>query len=249
MAPSGPRDAVFTTVLLNESGAVADWTLHEQRLQNHAQRLRINLPQEEPALQGMATEEALRLARISCSSARCEWVVEVRSIGFRNEAIEAVTCPAPRWNERTNGCKHGAWDPYVEAQHFAEQAGCDAALLVHDHCIVDGDRATPLVLDEDGVVWMASESEGGVDGITAAVLLRKLPEHGFPVLRGKLNERTVARCAELVLVGTGIGACRVNTLDGEPLGTSSALSEQCQRLLHQHFTEAGTWTDLGIGRV
>ena len=28
----------------------------------------------------------------------------------------------------------------------AETAGCDAALLVHEHAIVDGDRATPLVL-------------------------------------------------------------------------------------------------------
>jgi branched-subunit amino acid aminotransferase/4-amino-4-deoxychorismate lyase len=249
MAPNGPRDAVFTTVLLNESGAVADWTLHQQRLERHAQRLRIHLPDTAPTLSGLPEGKGWRLARISCTSTHAEWVVEVRRLAFRDEAIEAITCPAPRWNDRTNGCKHGDWGPYLQAQQAAERAGCDAALLIHDHAIVDGDRATPLVLDEDGTVWMASETEGGVDGITAAVLLRALPEHGFPVVRGKLNERTVARCEELVLVGTGIGVCRVNTLDGEPLGKSTALSEQCQRLLHQHFTEAGTWTDLGMGHV
>ena len=127
--------------------------------------------------------------------------------------------------------------------------GCDAALLVSDFSIVDGDRATPMVLDEDGTVWIPHEREGGVTGITAALLEEKLPAQGMPVVRGKLNERMVARCMELVLVGTGMGVCKVETLDGEPLGTSAVLSKACQQVLHQHFTEGSTWGPVGQQRV
>ena len=58
----------------------------------------------------------------------------------------------------------------------------------------------------------------GVDGITAAVLEALLPDAGLPVVKGRLNERTVARCAEMVVVGTGMGVCRINGVDGEAIG-------------------------------
>lgn len=241
MSSNGPRDEVFTTVLVNEHGEVADWDAHRQRLEDHAGRLRIVLPNEAPSLNAPLSSTWM-LARISCGKSGAAWTVEQRTVGFRDEAIDAITHPAPRWNERTNGCKHGAWSPYNEARKAAEEAGCDAALLVHEHCIVDGDRATPMVLDEDGTVWMASVEEGGVTGITAGVLERHLPHLGFPVVKGKLNERTVARCAEFILVGTGMGVCRVDSLDGEPLGQTTVLSQRCQELLHEHFTEKATWS-------
>ena len=248
MPESGPRSEVFTTVLVRNNGSVADWSAHLNRLHEHAKRLRLSLPNDPPEI-APPTNETWQLARISCSSTELAWVVNYRPVQFRDEAIEAITVPAPRWNERTNGTKHGDWSAYTEAHELAEQAGFDAALLVHDYAIVDGDRGTPLVLDEDGTVWMASSSEGGVDGVTAGVLEALLPTVGLPVVKGKLNERTVARCAELVLVGTGMGACHVSSLDGVALGSSTALSSACQRLLSQHFTEEGTWSSLGAHHV
>ena len=141
-----------------------------------------------------------------------------RPVQFRDEAIEAITVPAPRWNERTNGTKHGDWSAY-KAHELAEQAGCDAALLVHDYAIVDGDRGTPLVLDEmERYGW--HHPVKGRGWRLAGVLEALLPTVGLPVVKGKLNERTVARCAELVLVGTGMGACHVSSLDGVALGSS-----------------------------
>ena len=35
----------------------------------------------------------------------------------------------------------------------AEEKGADLALLGHNYSIIDCDRCTPLVLDEDGVIW------------------------------------------------------------------------------------------------
>lgn len=242
MASSGPRSEVFTTVLVNKHGEVADWPAHRQRLSEHAQRLRLTLPDADPDIKVSSTSP-LSLARVGFTGEG--WTVSVRPLGVRNEDVDAVSVPAPRWNDRTNGTKHGDWDAYILAKQTAEASGCDAALLVHEYAIVDGDRATPLVLDEDGTVWMAPDEDGGVDGVVAKQLERWLPDAGLPVVKGKLNERTVARCAELVLVGTGMGVCHVSSLDGVTLGKARALSTVCQALLSQHFTDEGTWSTVG----
>ena len=244
MANNGPRSAVFTTLLVNSRGEVADWEHHAQRLSAHAQRLRITLPSHQPTI-GREDVSSLRLARILCRSGEKEWDVDVREIPVRNEELEAISYPAPRWNERTNGTKHGAWDAYHDAQEAAEAKGCDVALLIHEYNVVDADRGTPLVLDEDGTVWVSSSGSGGVESITLGILRQGLPALGLPVIEGQLNERTVARCAEMVVVGTGLGACRIASIDGEPLGRSTALSAACQRLLHEHFTDEATWSKLG----
>jgi branched-subunit amino acid aminotransferase/4-amino-4-deoxychorismate lyase len=246
MGIQGPRSEVFTTVRVDANGKVADWPAHMSRLQAHAKRLRFPLP-DLPYLT-IKGEGGQGLARIAYRPEDGAWKVTQRPLGVHDEAVDAVTHPAPRWNERTNGCKHGHWDAYQEAKSIAEQNGCDVALLVHDHAIVDADRATPLLLDEDGTVWMAPLSDGGVEGIAAAVLEAALPTLGFPVVRGRLNERTVARCAELVVVGTGMGVCRIDSIDGEPVGDSTALSTTCQTVLREHFTNEATWSTTGQER-
>ena len=248
MASSGPRSEVFTTVLVNENGLVADWALHFERIKEHAKRLRIDLPDQEPLIEDAGNGRSWRLARVSCAGDG-RWRVQTRDIRVRDEAVEAVSVEAKRWSKRTNGTKHGEWASYITARETAEAEGCDVALLVHEHAIIDADRATPLVMDEDGTVWMAQVDEGGVDGITAGLLASHLPSQGLPVVKGKLNERTVARCAEMVLVGTGMGVCRVETLDGVSLGSSTALSSACHQFLSQHFTEETTWSTVGPSDV
>ena len=111
MVNSGPRSEVFTTVLVNENGAVADWTAHRQRLVAHAKRLRIELPSEPPSITAESEQAGWRLARISWSAEDDAWYVKQRPLTYRDEANEAITDPAPRWNERTNGTKHGDWRP------------------------------------------------------------------------------------------------------------------------------------------
>ena len=248
MASSGPRSEVFTTVLVNENGLVADWALHFERMKEHAKRLRIDLPDQEPLIEDAGNGRSWRLARVSCAGDG-RWRVQTREIRVRDEAVEAVSVEAKRWNKRTNGTKHGEWASYITARETAEAEGCDVALLVHEHAIIDADRATPLVMDEDGTVWMAQVDEGGVDGITAGLLASHLPSQGLPLVKGKLNERTVARCAEMVVVGTGMGVCRVETLDGVSLGSSTALSSACHQFLSQHFTEETTWSTVGPSDV
>ena len=68
---------------------------------------------------------------------------------LENERVDGVTFPSPVWAKRVAGTKHGAWDAYFDAREHAENLA-DLALMVHEYCIVDADRCTPLIPDEDG---------------------------------------------------------------------------------------------------
>ena len=252
---SNPRDAVFTTALWDGAFALADWELHLQRLSEHAKRLRLELPadltqqlldffiHEERQHEVISSLEPSRLVRIECFRTG-KVSIEVRTLTFRNEEIDAITLPAPRWSSKVNGTKHGDWKHYREAHEVAEKRGADLAFLVHDYAIVDADRAMPIVLDDDGVAWVAGQTEGGVSSITFKVLAEGLEVSGIPIQFGRLNERLVARAAEVIVVGSGIGACRVLSLDDEMLGEGVALTNLCQSLLETHYQDKATWFDM-----
>ncbi len=251
-----PRNAVFTTVVWDGGSHLADLKAHLDRMETHAQRLRIAWPKHMMSEinreweKGIGTREGdtvrtpSGLIRLELTRAG-DISLEARPFILRNEGIEAVTVPAPRWSPKINGTKHGDWSPYVDAMQHADTKGADLALMVHDYALVDGDRATPLVIDEDGTAWLAAPAEGGVMGITAELLAPLLEQAGVPVHRGRLNERLVARALEVVALGSGIGASRIESIDGEPVGSNHEFSEKCQTLLTQHYETKNAWTHVG----
>ena len=252
---SNPRDAVFTTALWNGAFALADWELHVQRVTEHAKRLRLELPSdltqklldffehENSKNELTSSFEPSWLVRVECLRTG-EVLIESRELAFRNEDIDAITLPAPRWSSKVNGTKHGDWKPYRKAREVAEKRGADLVFFVHDYALVDADRATPLVLDDDGTAWVATQTEGGVASITLKILTKGLEAAGIPVQFGRLNERLVARAAEVIAIGSGIGACHVLSLDDEMLGEGIALTKQCQSLLEAHYQDKATWFDV-----
>ena len=244
--PAGPRDAVFTTLLFRPDLGVADLALHLARLEEHARALRLT-----PQMDGVtsALDEACRdhaeegLVRLSWS--KDGWTCSIRERLMLSD-VDAITAPAPRWAGRITGTKHGAWEWAAEAAAKGEAMGADAVLLVHEHRIVDERRSTPLLLDDDGVVWAAQDSDGGVDSVTLRTLLNGLSAAGLPVQRGHLNERRVARATAMVLVGTGLGVASVETIDSVPFASpSSRLFDVCNAVYEQHMADADTWTMLG----
>ena len=255
-SPVGPRSAVFTTVVWDGGSHLADLKAHLDRMEIHAQRLRIAWPENMMSKINRAWEKSIGtretetprtptgLIRLELTRAG-EISLEGRPFMLRNEGIEAVTVPAPRWSPKINGTKHGDWGPYADAMQHADAKGADLALMVHDYALVDGDRATPLVVDEDGTAWLAAPAEGGVMGITAELLAPLLEQAGVPVHRGRLNERLVARALEVIALGSGIGASRIESIDGEPVGSNHEFSEKCQTLLTQHYETTNAWTDVG----
>ena len=253
---SNPRNAVFTTLLWDGGSHLADFDAHLERMKQHAQRLRITWPEKitdkfNEAWKHMVVTREVDPPRTPQGLIRFELkreggiTLQSRQFTIRNEGIEAITVPAPRWSPKINGTKHGDWTPYLEAMHQADSKGADLALLVHDYALVDGDRATPMVVDEDGTAWLSGPEEGGVLGITAEILAPLLEREGVPVHRGRLNERLVARAVEVIALGSGIGASRVESIDGEPVGGNHGFSERCQVLLTQHYETKNAWSHVG----
>ena len=68
---------------------------------------------------------------------------------------------------------------------------------------------------------------------------------GIPLSKAKLNERLVARSSEVIALGTGIGCCKILTIDGEEIGQdTSTISSMLQAYLAQHYSNTDNWTDL-----
>ena len=258
-AQSRPRDSVFTTVTWDGLHHVADLKAHLNRLSNHAIRLRMTLPEnleteikkaftDIVSLKNGQLKQPIGLVKIVIDCTEQSPVrLSERTIALRNEEIEAITVPAPRWNRKVTGTKHGDWAPYHQARLKADSEGSDLALLVHEFSIIDGDRASPILLDEGGLVWYSSSELGGVESITRSIILSKLGEHGFPFQSGNLTERLVARAHEMVALGSGMGACRIITIDGEDIGGSADLLTQiCRQILSQHYANSSNWTKMVI---
>ena len=258
-AQSRPRDSVFTTVTWDGLHHVADLKAHLNRLSNHAIRLRMTLPEnleneikkaftDIVSLKNGQLKQPIGLVKIVIDCTEQSPVrLSERTIALRNEEIEAITVPAPRWNRKVTGTKHGDWAPYHQARLKADSEGSDLALLVHEFSIIDGDRASPILLDEGGLVWYSSIELGGVESITRSIILSKLGEHGFPFQSGNLTERLVARAHEMVALGSGMGACRIITIDGEDIGGSADLLTQiCRQILSQHYADSSNWTKMVI---
>ena len=183
------------------------------------------------------------LVRIECTK-NSELSVAYRPFTIQNEAIDAITVPSPIWPPRVAGTKHGAWGAYIEARNYAEQKGADLALMVHEYSIIDGDRCTPLILDEDGVVW-ASHANSSVSSITLNAIHDSILEAGFHIQQGNLNERLVARCVEAVAVGSGVGVLKIDSIDNEPIGDGSTrLFNVCANMLDENYDNPDNWEEV-----
>ena len=251
-----PRDSVFTTMAWNGGSKIADLKKHMNRLHEHAQRLRINLPGNTESeirrilktLKVDNVDELIprKMIRISYTPNDIEPIkIETRDMALRDFIGEAITKQAPYWSKSATGCKHGDWAPYIEAIEKARILGSDFTLLVRDFKIIDAGQATPVILDVDGVAYYPKPSDGAVRSITLDSIIDKIREQGIPIKEGNLNERMVARAREMVIIGTGVGVCKIESIDGvEFLEPSETLFEVARYALDQHYANPNTWTDM-----
>ena len=243
-----PRSSVFTTMRFSQERGLFLFDHHLARMLEHAAKLRIdesNINRESfvELLQTNPPQISEGLVRIECAK-DTELRVAYRPFTIQNEAIDAITVPSPIWPPRVAGTKHGAWGAYIEARNYAEQKGVDLALMVHDYSIVDGDRCTPLVLDEDGVVW-ASHANSSVFSITLSAIHDSILEAGFHIQQGNLNERLVARCVEAVAVGSGVGVLKIDSIDNESIGDGSTrLFDVCVGILGDEYSNPDNWEEV-----
>jgi len=247
-----PRSAVFTTVLWDGGTKIADFNQHLDRLRSHAERLRIDLPEdfvdrisEQIIIHGGQQSDEIQLLNITYNCEDDEVRLTPRPLPrLRNCEMHAVTLPLKKWLGAVTGTKHGDWQPYRDAKATAEENGADIALLIDQYCVIDSDRASMIVIDEDGVAYL-SNSQDAVRGITLEVLIPYLTAEGIPVNYARLNERLIARCSELIAVGVGIGTCHIVTIDGEKVGSAEAtILPKLIAYLAQHYSNINNWTEL-----
>ena len=243
-----PRSSVFTTMRFSQERGLFLFDDHLARMLEHAAKLRIdessiNRESFLDLLQKNLPQISEGLVRIECAR-DSELRVAYRPLTIQNEIIDAITVPSPIWPPRVAGTKHGAWGAYIEARNYAEQKGADLALMVHDYSIVDGDRCTPLVLDEDGVVWV-SHANSSVLSITLSAIHDSILEAGFHIQQGNLNERLVARCVEAIAVGSGVGVLKIDSIDNEPIGDGSTrLFDVCVSILDDEYSNPDNWEEV-----
>lgn len=247
-ANPSPRSSVFTTMRFSQERGLFLFQSHLARMLEHAAKLRIdesNINREGflELLQKNPPQISEGLVRIECTK-NSELNVAYRPFTIQNEAIDAITVPSPIWPPRVAGTKHGAWGAYIEARNYAEQKGADLALMVHDYSIVDGDRCTPLVLDEDGVVWV-SHANFSVSSVTFNAMHDSILEAGFHIQQGNLNERLVARCVEAIAVGSGVGVLKIDSIDNEIIGDGGTrLFDMCVNILDNNYNNPSNWEEV-----
>jgi len=232
--------------------SIADFAAHIGRLENHAKRLRIELPDDLPAViakevcgfSNSHDKNQKLLLTIRYSTSDNISLTSRPLPKLRSTEIHGKTRPLKKWLGEATGTKHGDWKPYLDARNDAEQSGADISILIDEFSIVDTDRASIVVIDEDGTAYV-SDSNLGVHGITNQIISHALNSIGIPVMKARLNERMVARCEEILVTGTGIGCSKLVTIDGEIIGREESLIfEKCRDLLSQHYSNPDTWTNM-----
>ena len=222
-----PFSSVFSTLAWDGKGNLAFLQDHLDRMNRHAERLDIKLPinlkeEIENSLGDLdkcdetnAMPPGLVTVRVTEEG---DVLVSSRTNAKYRSRGSVISVAAPKWSSRVRGTKHGAWQPYLEAKNIARKSGADAAILVDEGAVIDADRATPVILDQDGTIWIANDRQGGVDSVTLKIILPELMNSGMPVNKGRLHEKMIGRCREMILVGTGIGVMKIEEIDGQRIG-------------------------------
>ena len=204
---SGVDDEVFTTARVLPGGCVGLWSHHKKR---------IGGGDVEALLAAFGRSDGLvRLSKKSDGS-----IVAAYRERRTCERMDVITLPCPpRPPGVPPGVKHGAWGGYRAAIAEAQRRGADAALLTdEDGCIVDGDRALPVILGADGIIRHPGPAQGAVASATLAAVLKEAPP--CEVREERLSMEMILNAREVVLLGSGVGCVAVKSVDGVALETS-----------------------------
>jgi predicted nicotinamide N-methyase len=205
---AGADDEVFTTARVLPGGCVGLWSHHKAR---------IGGGKVEALLAAFGRGDGLvRLAKKPDGS-----IVAAYRERRTCERMDVITLPCPpRPPGVPLGVKHGAWGGYRAAIAEAQRRGADAALLTdEDGCIVDGDRALPVILGADGILRHPGPADGAVASATLAAVLKEAPP--CEVREERLSMEMILNAREVVLLGSGVGCVAVKSVDGVALDNTS----------------------------
>ena len=126
---------------------------------------------------------------------------------------------------------------------IAKKFGGNAALIVENSSIIDGDRATLMILDKDGTAWVSSNKYGSVQSITIDLIKEKLIQRGIPIIYGRITTDLILRASDAIMLGTGLGVTRIYSIDDRVFEfTNSILFDNASSAFEEIIQEK--WIDL-----
>ena len=221
-----PTDSLVTTMLADPGRGVLGLDAHHRRLSAHGVRLRLHVPDRDAFVREVMTslDQIDRIHLLRWSIDRSGTIeITPRPFGPSSNDGIGISVLAPKWSRRIRGTKHGAWAPYLEARDAARTQGADVAFLCEDGAILDADRGTPVLLDQDGVIWTPDPEHGSVESITLELIRPHVESRGFIFRTGRLVESMIHHARELLVVGTGLGILPIAEIDDQDVGEGSRL--------------------------
>mgnify|MGYP001174871903 CR=1 FL=1 len=157
--------------------------------------------------------------------------------------INAITIDAPKNLIRNKGVKYGKHLPYKNALKLAKEHDGNAALLVENNSVIDGDRGSLIVLNKDGSAWASSNKYGSIKSITLELIKEKLLKRGIPLSFGKITIDMILKSCDAIMVGTGLGVTRIHSIDKRIFEfSSSKLFETTTEIFEELNNEK--WTEI-----
>ena len=157
--------------------------------------------------------------------------------------IDAITVNAPNDIKENKGVKYGDHLPYKNAFKIAKENGGNAALLVNGDAVIDGDRGSLIVLDKDGTAWVSSKEYGSIKSITVELIKTHLEKNGIPLSFGKITTELILRSTDAIMVGTGLGVTRINSIDNRKFKFSNSILFDNVKSIFSKLMEK-KWTEI-----
>jgi len=226
-----PHSQVWTAMAWDGKNSVLAPDLHFNRLFRHSQILGIEINDDLPKIILNKLEKQDQFENLDELNYEIPFLVKIiikkdgeifiqtrKNKHWQDDPLQAISMKLPDFELPILGTKHGNWQPYDEARKQAINHDSDIALLFKNNLLIDGDYCLPLMLDNDGVAYHPSNTDGALDSVTLQLLRNDVEELGIPIRSAKINLKMLSRASELIVIGSGMGVCSVGSIDGTPIG-------------------------------
>ncbi|MGB1435761.1 MAG: aminotransferase class IV [Candidatus Thalassarchaeaceae archaeon] len=226
-----PHSQVWTAMAWDGKKSVLAPDLHFNRLFRHSQILGIEINDDLPKIILNKLEKQDQFENLDELNYEIPFLVKIiikkdgeifiqtrKNKHWQDDPLQAISMKLPDFELPILGTKHGNWQPYDEARKLAIDHDSDIALLFKNNLLIDGDYCLPLMLDNDGVAYHPSNTDGALDSVTLQLLRNDVEELGIPIRSAKINLKMLSRASELIVIGSGMGVCSVGSIDGTPIG-------------------------------
>ena len=205
-----PTDSLFTTMLADPGRGVLGLDAHHRRLSAHGVRLRLHVPDRDAFVREVMTSlDQIDRILLRWSIDR-SGTIEIKPPSIQDH--HPMTASASASSHRSGAVafversmEHGL--PTLK-RGTRRVPKADVAFLCEDGAILDADRGTPVLLDQDGVIWTPDPEHGSVESITLELIRPHVESRGFIFRTGRLVESMIHHAGSSSLSGRASASSR-----------------------------------------